>query len=91
MTEQQQPPHMKETVGGKTRSLIETVQKSLCEIEHFQLPHLAVSLFRVRTSLFVIPTEICYSSGLMIFSIMMCIFFPILASNSPTQAGYATI
>ena len=64
--QQQQQQHMKETVGGKTRSLIETVQNSQfaiqfhnCEIEHFQLPHLAVSLFPVRTSLFVIPTEIC--------------------------------
>ena len=91
VTEQQQQQHMNETVGGKTRSLIETVQNSLCEIEHFQLPHLAVSLFPLRTSLFVIPTGICYSSGLMIFSIMMCIFFPILVINSPTQAGYATI
>ena len=89
--QQQQQQHMKETVGGKTRSLIETVQNSVCEIEYFQLPHLAVSLFPLRTSLFVIPTEICYSSGLMIFYIMMCIFFFHIKSNSPTQAGYATI
>ena len=61
VTEQQQPPHMKETVGGKTRSLIETVQKSLCEIEHFQLPHLAVSLFPLSDK------SICYPNWNMLF------------------------
>ena len=90
--QQQQQPHMKKTVGGKTRSIIETVQSLVCETEHFQLPHLAVSLFPLRTSRFVIPTEIRYSSRLMIFSIMMCMCkFSIPPSNSPTRAEYPTI
>ena len=84
-TEQQQQ-HMKETVGGKTRSLIETVQNSVCEIEYFQLPHLAVSLFPVRTRLFVTPNEIYYSSSLMLFSIMMCMFFSPSVQFSSVQS-----
>ena len=91
VTEQQQPPHMKETVGGKTRSLIETVQNSVCEIEHFQLPHLTVSLFPLSDK------SICYPNWNMLFKWFddlfyhdVYVFFHI-KSNSPTQAGYPTI
>ena len=67
---------MKETEGGKTRSLIETAKFSLWNW----------SLFPVRTRLFVIPNEIYYSSSLMIFSIMMCMFFSPSVQFSSVQS-----